>query len=49
MRLTRAAKPKRSLLAALLRRLGPPPGAPRRHFSKQWGGDERDRPVANRW
>jgi hypothetical protein len=49
MRFPRAAKPKRSLLAILLRRMGPPPGPPRRHFSKRWGCDERDRPVANRW
>jgi hypothetical protein len=33
---------KRSRLVALLRGFGPPPPAPRRHFSKCWGyGDER--------
>lgn len=29
--------PARKLLARLLRRLGPPPPSPRRHFSKYWG------------
>jgi hypothetical protein len=33
--------PKRSLIARLLRGLGPPPPSPRRHFSNSWcyGGE----------
>jgi hypothetical protein len=48
MRFPRVTMPKRALLVALLRRIGPPPQPPRRHFSKYLGHGE-SRPVVNRW
>jgi hypothetical protein len=39
---------KPALVIALLRRMGPPPQPPRRHFSKYLGHGAR-RTVVNRW
>jgi len=47
MRFLPAVKPKCSLFTTLLRRMGPPPQPPRRHFSKCWGSDAHYRPPAN--
>jgi len=48
MRFLRGTMPKHALLVALLRRIGPPPQPPRRHFSKHLGHGE-SHPVVNRW